>query len=286
MRGHARPHGAEERFGRTAPVSLACATILAVMLGGFWLARIMGLGGGGSPYGIRATAFALVAAGFAVSHAWASRGARFACRFLVVASATSLATEMVGVQTGLVFGAYSYAVGFGPKILGLVPVIIPLIWFAVSYLASVTSDAITGGRAGHPPGGIAPGRAALSAGLLLGYDLVADPNHVFRGGWSYETGGFFHGVPLQNFVAWYAIGLAMFLLLQRGETSDGGTSFASPPWHVATGALAYVGIVAHESVFAFCVAGHIWAGTVGAALVTVTSVLLARTLVAVRGWGG
>jgi putative membrane protein len=274
MGAEIRPAAPARRFALLSRVSATCAAILAVMLGGFWLARWTGLGSGGAPYGFRATAFAVVAAGFALTHAWASWGPRIALRFFCVAIATSLATEMVGVKTGLVFGSYAYAADFGPKILGLVPLIIPLIWFSISYLASATSEAILGR-------GAASRAAALSAGLLLGYDLVADPNHVFRGGWSYAGGGFFHGVPLRNFVAWYAIGLAMFwLLLRAGRSRD--LARVSTPSHVALAAFAYVGIMTHESLFAFFVSGLPAAGAVGLALVAVTAVLLARVFAASR----
>ena len=229
------------RFTLLSRVSVACAVTLAVMLGGFWLARWTGLGSGGAPYGFRATAFAVVAAAFALTHAWASRGASFACRFFAVATVTSLATELAGVKTGLVFGPYAYAPDFGAKILGLVPLVIPLIWFSISYLAFATSGAVLGRGSAEPA---APHRAALSAGWLLGYDLVADPNHVFRGGWSYAGGGFLHGVPLRNFVAWYVIGLVMFWTLERGGRARDG-ALVGTPFHVALGALAYVGIMLH-----------------------------------------
>ena len=40
--------------------------------------------------------------------------------------------------------------------------------------------------------------------LFVGYDVLADPNHLHRGGWTYPGGGAYLGVPLQNFAAWFA----------------------------------------------------------------------------------
>jgi putative membrane protein len=253
------------------------------MLAGFWLARGVGLGSGGAPYGFRATAFALLAAAFALTHGWAVWGPRVAWRFFIVATVTSLVTESLGAATGLVFGPYTYAPDFGPRMAGLVPVIIPLIWFSMSYLAFATADVILGGGTGRPSSGRAWARAALSAAWLLGYDLVADPNHVFRGGWTYAGGGFHHGVPLQNFVAWYAIGLGMFLALERWVWRADAMRPRSRA-HRALAPILYVGIVAHETAFAFGVAGLPRAGAVGAAIGAVTVVLLARAL-SVRGDG-
>lgn len=263
---------------RTGPwtASVACAATLGLLLAGFWLARWTGFGGGGSPYGFRATAFALVAAAFAVAHGWAWRGPRFALRFMAVAIATSLITETVGVLTGLIFGPYTYSPRFGPKFFGLVPLVIPLIWFSMSYLAFVAAELIVG--AGAPAPAATRPAAALSAGLLLGYDVVADPNHVFRGGWSYSDGGLFYGVPLQNFVAWYVIGLIMFWGLRRLDPqSDAGS-----PSLLALAGFTYVGILLHESAFALLIARLPAAGLVGLGLVALTAVLLGRALGTLR----
>jgi uncharacterized membrane protein len=261
---------------RAWAASAACAATLGLLFAGFWLARWTGLGGGGSPYGFRATAFALVAAAFAVAHGWAWRGPRFALRFMAVAIATSLITETMGVLTGLIFGPYVYSPRFGPKIFGLVPAVIPLIWFSMSYLAFVAAELIVG-RGVPAPAATRP-VIALSAGLLLGYDVVADPNHVFRGGWSYGGGGLFYGVPLQNFVAWYAIGLVMFWGVRRLDPrSDAGS-----PSLLALGSFAYVGILLHESAFALLIARLPAAGLIGLGLVVLTAVLLGRALGTIR----
>jgi uncharacterized membrane protein len=259
--------------------SLACAATLALLLAGFWLARGTGLGGGGSPYGFRAMAFALVAAAFAMTHGWAWRGPRFALRFMAVATATSLVTETAGVLTGLIFGPYAYSPQFGAKIFGLVPAVIPLIWFSMSYLAFVTAETIVGrgmvGRAAMRPA------IALSAGLLLGYDVVADPNHVFRGGWAYTGGGLFYGVPLQNFVAWYAIGLVMFWAVRRLDFRPPAEPVGSPSL-LALGGLAYIGILLHESAFALLIARRPGTGLAGVGLVVLTAALLGRALGRIR----
>lgn len=259
--------------------SIAGAATLALLLAGFWLARWTGLGGGGSPYGFRATAFALVAAAFAMAHGSAWRGPRFALRFMAVAIATSLVTETAGVVTGLIFGPYTYSPEFGAKIFGLVPAVIPLIWFSMSYLAFVTA-ALIAGRGMVGPAASDPA-IALSAGLLLGYDVVADPNHVFRGGWSYTGGGLFYGVPLQNFVAWYAIGLVMFWALRRLDFRPVADLAASPSV-LGLGGLAYVGILLHESAFALVIARHPGTGLAGVGLVVLTAALLGRGLGRIR----
>ncbi len=215
------------------------ATLLA-LLAGFWVARVAGASSGGAAYGFRATGFAAVAAGFCVAHGWAWRGARFIATFAGIAMATSAITEIIGLRTGVIFGHYAYSAEFPAKILGL-PAVIPVIWFSISYLSFATAAAIRR----EPKGS----HARIAAALLLSYDLVADPNHLFRGGWSYTPAGFFHGVPLQNFIAWYVIGWAMFWVLDRLRGLDAPTSPA-PTRLISLAWVGYLAILVHEIAFA------------------------------------
>lgn len=53
---------------------------------------------------------------------------RFSALVILVGSAV---LEYVGTKTGYPFGAYTYTGNFGPRILGVLPVAIPLAWFVV-----------------------------------------------------------------------------------------------------------------------------------------------------------
>lgn len=260
-------------FERWAAASLASSALLVVLLAGFWLGRISGLGSGGEAYGFRATAFAAVATACCVSHGWASGGAGFIGRFLAIGLATSLSTELAGVATGSIFGPYAYSASFPAKILGLVPVIIPFIWFSISYWSFATAQAIAGSFA------VSRGRrklflALLAAALLLGYDLTADPNHVFRGGWSYDGPDFFYGVPLQNFIAWFVIGSVMFALVGRFAYPRRAQVVHSAH-HDRVAPLVYVALLLHESAFAFFVSKLPGAGWLGLGVATAVLVALA-----------
>lgn len=259
-------------FERWATASLASSALLVLLLAGFWLGRISGLGSGGEAYGFRATAFAAVATACCVSHGWASGGARFVGRFLAIGLATSLSTELAGVATGSIFGPYAYSAGFPAKILGLVPVVIPFIWFSISYWSFATAQAITGAL---PAAGVLPKlvRTLLAAALLLGYDLTADPNHVFRGGWSYDGPDFFYGVPLQNFIAWFVIGSVMFALVGRFAYPH-GAQLVHSALHDRVAPLVYVALLLHESAFALLVSKLPGAGWLGLGVATAVLVAL------------
>ena len=105
--------------------------------------------------------------------------------------------------------------------------------------------------------------AAIATALFVAYDMVADPNHIFRGGWSYFQGGAFYGTPLQNFAGCAAFGLFSFLCL--GAFVPRGSHLSE--WKISLAAIAYTAVMLHEGLFALIVAGHRWAGAVAFAAV-------------------
>jgi putative membrane protein len=102
----------------------------------------------------------------------ATIGRRRTLVFFAAAVLISLACELLGTRTGWPFGAYEYTEHLGPKLFGLVPMSIPLSWFALglaSYLLAFRIVAALG----------RPLRAwavvALGAWFLTVWDLVLDP---------------------------------------------------------------------------------------------------------------
>src|ERR1039458_5339856 len=76
---------------------------------------------------------------------WASAthllGARAALKFVAIALAVGWFAEQMGASRGWFFGVYTYTGVLGPK-LGVVPLVIPLMWFALVYAAFVISNLI------------------------------------------------------------------------------------------------------------------------------------------------
>src|SRR4030066_79705 len=75
----------------------------------------------------------LLAFTFALLHAAVQWGWRKALLLLGLTFAVSLLFESVGVATGWVYGPYHYTDKLGPKFLGLVPLLIPVAWFMMTY---------------------------------------------------------------------------------------------------------------------------------------------------------
>lgn len=127
--------------------------------------------------------------------------------FALTVMLVGFGVEVAGVQTGVIFGSYSYGTTMGPKLFG-VPIILGLNWLILTYLA--------GGLAQRLP---LPGfgRALLAAALMVGMDLCIEPVAVHFKWWTW----FADVIPLQNFKAWLALSLILQVYLNRSHVQPG-----------------------------------------------------------------
>lgn len=130
------------------------------------------------------------------------------------------AVERIGTRTGVPFGRYSYTAALQPQV-AHVPVIVPLAWFAMGLPAREAAHAALGRRS------TAATRIALGSAAMTAWDLFLDPQMVSEGYWAWARRGWYRGIPLSNFVGWFATGLAIMSLLEialpvraRNEASD------------------------------------------------------------------
>jgi len=122
--------------------------------------------------------------------------------------AGSTAVEWIGAQTGAPFGPYRYTDSFGPRILGVLPIAIPLAWLVIllgaRLLVLEIQPTVT--------------RIALSF-WVAGIALLTDLNLEFiawkvRGYWQWYPGeanppGW---PPWQNFFSWFVLALVLHAL--------------------------------------------------------------------------
>jgi len=155
-------------------------------------------------------ALTLIAWGTAILHSMASLGGGAAAVFFGISFVVSLGMETFGVRSGLVYGAYHYTPKLGFRVLGVVPILIPLAWFVMVYPGWVMARSIASGRGVFRKAAI----AAVGALAVTAWDLALDPFMVQRGYWVWENGGNFFGVPLHNFAGWWA---TVFLILALFE---------------------------------------------------------------------
>ena len=147
---------------------------------------------------------------FALLHAGQREGWRRALCLLALVFAVSLLFESVGVATGLIYGPYHYTIKLGPLFLGLVPYLIPVAWFMMSYPSFVIADRLVPSAWKRWPRFLAV--AAVGGLAMTAWDLVMDPIMVASGHWVWDIQGAYHGIPLQNFWGWWLTAFTTFAL--------------------------------------------------------------------------
>lgn len=147
------------------------------------------------------TPFALLmSAGFL---AWFHR-AGFDTKTAIVFSSIfiiSFIAEMIGVQTGWVFGHYDYGKALGLSIMGT-PLIIGLNWLMLVYCTHVIAEKISGNSI----------IISIVGGILMvGYDLILEQIAPELGMWSW-AGGI---IPMQNYLSWFIFAFLFHLLIRK-----------------------------------------------------------------------
>ena len=118
----------------------------------------------------------------------------------------SLASELLGTGLGIPFGPYSYTSLLGPKWFDLVPLLIPLSWFTVSWACWVIARQRTSSVAA----------ILLGTSLLVAWDLLLDPAmSKVTSYWVWGEAGSYYGMPWSNLFGWGVTGLVLFVILNR-----------------------------------------------------------------------
>lgn len=160
---------------------------------------------------------------FSIFHAAYVLGWRHTLLFFGITGAVSWSYEHVGVETGLIYGAYHYTDALGLK-LGHVPIIIPIAWFMMIYPSYIIANLIGSGRpmmmigqkkdddnnnkSSRTPLVQILWLSFLSAVIMTAWDLVVDPylSGPTEKAWIWEEddsgGSQYFGVPLHNFGGW------------------------------------------------------------------------------------
>ena len=177
--------------------------------------------------------FTLTAFVFALAHGYERLGWARTLLLLGLTFSISLLFESAGVATGVVYGGYRYTERLGPMFLGLVPCIIPLAWFMMVYPSLVIALRVVPSRGKRLVWVVLV--AGVGALAMTDWDLVLDPIMARFGYWTWEAGGAYFGVPLQNYVGWWLTAFIIFftfLTLGRIPAPEGdqwGGSFNRLP---------------------------------------------------------
>jgi len=140
--------------------------------------------------------------------------------FALIAFATGMVTEIIGVNTSLLFGKYEYGKVLGPGILK-VPWLIGINWFTVIYCCGIAIVEMQQWFLSKSPGAetlLSPGARMFSFiadGALLAtfFDFILEPVAVKLGYWTWLGD---RNIPFSNYLCWFLISallLTVFKLL-------------------------------------------------------------------------
>lgn len=189
---------------------------------------------------------------------WSARtliGWRGAWGFAALSLPLGWFAEQMGTSRGWFFGQYSYTDVLGPA-LGNVPLTIPLMWFALTWLAWLMACLILWHQ--PVPDKMAwPGRvlsALLAAMIVTAFDLGADPYfvHVLHAWIMQRTDGGWFGETLKGFAGWMEVS---FVIVLAAQVLVKPKLVASRGQHQRLAVLAPLGIYAACMVFQMCL-GH------------------------------
>jgi uncharacterized membrane protein len=187
------------------------ALLIALSVAAFWLVIDRPLPGWADPalwargyaIGMHWTGALYIATGFVAAAAgWmAAAGRRRGLAGIAAVVLLALGIELTGVATGFPFGGYAYGTTLGPRVLGLVPVVIPLSWFLMLYASVAIAVRFRRGLLG----------TALIASLgLLAWDVLMDPAmSIAFPFWSWQTSGVYFGMPLVSWAGWLFTGVVI-----------------------------------------------------------------------------
>jgi putative membrane protein len=118
--------------------------------------------------------------------------------FSIITFLTGFFIEVVGVATGLIFGAYTYGGTLGLKWLN-VPLLIGLNWLVLIYCTNVIAHKIPF------PWWV---KVLAGTGLMVGLDFFIEPMAMQYDMWAWQG----NQVPVQNYVGWFIASLVLSAL--------------------------------------------------------------------------
>lgn len=121
----------------------------------------------------------------------------------ILCFSVGLGMEMIGTNTGLVFGEYSYGKTLGFQV-GHVPLIIGVNWLMLVYASAAVVNHF--GEKLH-----FVVKAALSAALMVFLDFFIEPVAMRYDFWSWAG----DIIPIQNYIAWFVIAFGLLLVTHR-----------------------------------------------------------------------
>jgi|688.fasta_scaffold01675_38 putative membrane protein len=139
--------------------------------------------------------------------------------FSVIAFSTGMITEIIGVNTGLLFGNYTYGSVMGIKV-GGVPLLIGLNWFIVVFCCVVIMEQMHQWvkdkyeTMGQPAMSVKLEHMSIiidGAMMATFFDWIMEPVAIKLGFWQWHSGA----IPFYNYCCWFFISAALIALSRK-----------------------------------------------------------------------
>jgi putative membrane protein len=188
---------------------------------------------------------------------WASAahllGGGAALRLVAIATSFGWLAEQLGSSYGWFFGSYTYTPVLGPR-LGDVPVVIPMMWFALAYIGYVIANLIVWQDPVDRPASLGHDAimSLLGAMVVTCYDLGVDPYmvYVLKAWIMAKTDGWWFGETVQGFAGWMFVSFAILFAFRRlararATSADAGAMLPTAR-HVFVPLAVYAGLMVFQ----------------------------------------
>lgn len=126
--------------------------------------------------------------------------------FIAIAFSTGMLVECIGVNTGLLFGNYSYGNVLGPKVLG-VPLIIGVNWAMLSIVSAAVLARLR----------LSVWLEISIAALLMVFlDFLLEPVAVKLGFWNWRGGV----IPVYNYICWFVTSVFLHFIYRKWKLNE------------------------------------------------------------------
>ncbi len=136
--------------------------------------------------------------------------------FVLLCWCTGMLVEIIGVNTGLLFGEYNYGEVLGPGFAG-VPFLIGVNWFSIIYSSAAIANKflppVVAKNAVVNRGLQSRDFAVSFAGAMMAtfFDWVMEPVAVKLDYWQWKPDG---SIPLYNYLCWFVVSFFLLLMCQ------------------------------------------------------------------------
>ena len=153
--------------------------------------------------------------------------------FLVIGCMAGIIIEIIGTQTGLLFGSYQYGSILGPAIVK-VPLIIGINWLIVVYCCGsamqwLLHKTFPASATSHPKPLLQTISIIVDGALLaVLFDWIMEPVAIQLGFWTWAGDG---SVPLYNYVCWWVVSMCFLYFFNRYKIGN-RNKFAVHLWGI------------------------------------------------------